>query len=259
MGNKIIWDEEGKHFYENGVDHAILYVKNSGTYGAGVPWNGVTKVSEKPSGADASELYADGIKYLELRSAEKFGASIEAYTYPDEFGICDGSAELAEGVTVGQQPRSAFGLCYRTKVGNDETEDLGYKYHLIYGAKASPSSKDYNTVNDNPEAITFSWELTTTPVEIKGYKKAAHLEIDSTKVTDKAKLGKFLAIVEGADDFSETATYEIGDIVTHESALYQCKTAVTTPGSWSASSWETVSVTAGPRLPLPDEVKNLFA
>lgn len=187
---KLVWDKTGERLYETGVSHGVLYVQDStGAYPTGVAWNGLTAVTESPSGAEATPLYADDIKYLELRSAEEFGATIEAYTYPKEFEACDGSAELAEGVTIGQQDRQTFGLCYRTIVGNDvKKNDLGYKLHLIYGATASPSEKGYQTVNDSPEAITFSWEVTTTPINVDGFKPTSSLTIDSTKV-DKSKLG----------------------------------------------------------------------
>lgn len=181
---KLVWNEAGKRLYETGVDRGVLYVSDgSGGYNNGVVWNGLVSVNESPSGAEATPLYAGNIKYVELMSNEEFGASIEAYTYPEEFEQCDGSAELAEGVTIGQQPRKAFGLCYRTKIGNDTAGDEhGYKIHLIYGAKAAPTEKSYTTINDSPEAITFSWEVTTTPMEVAGHKPTATLTIDSTKV-----------------------------------------------------------------------------
>lgn len=181
---KIVWDEVGKRIYETGVSKGVLYVQtDEGTYGKGVAWNGLTAVNESPSGAEPTPLYADDIKYLELTSAEEFGASIEAYTYPDEFEQCDGSASPADGVVIGQQPRKAFGLCYKTVKGNDvKNNDYGYKLHLIYGAKAAPSEKAYQTINDSPEAITFSWEVTTTPVNVTGFKPTSCLTIDSTKV-----------------------------------------------------------------------------
>lgn len=186
---KLVWDETGKRLYETGVSKGVLYVQaDDGTYGNGVAWNGLTAVNESPSGAEATPLYADDIKYLELTSTEEYGASIEAYTYPEEFEQCDGSAELGAGVTIGQQPRKAFGFCYRTLIGNDvKNNDYGYKIHIVYGAKAAPSEKAYQTVNDSPEAITFSWELTTTPVNVAGHKPTACVTIDSTKV-DAAKL-----------------------------------------------------------------------
>ena len=181
---KLVWDETGKRKYETGVSHGVLYVQTStGAYGKGVAWNGLTAVTESPSGAEATPLYADNIKYLELRSTEEFGATIEAYTYPDEFEKCDGSATIGTGVTIGQQTRHPFGLSYRTILGNDtENNDHGYKIHLIYGATASPSEKGYQTVNDSPEAITFSWEISTTPIDVPGFKPTSSLVIDSTKV-----------------------------------------------------------------------------
>lgn len=188
---KLVWDESGKRLYETGVEKGVLYVQGaSGTYENGVAWNGLTAVTESPSGAEPTALYADDIKYLELFSAEEFGATIEAYTYPEEFEACDGSASLGTGVTIGQQDRKAFGLCYRTIVGNDvKGNENGYKLHLIYGAKAKPSEKAYATVNDSPEAVTFSWEVTTTPVNVAGFKPTASVTIDSTKIQpDKLKL-----------------------------------------------------------------------
>ena len=185
---KIVWDQIGERFYETGVKNGVLYVQDDeGNYGNGVAWNGLTAVTESPSGAEATALYADDIKYVNLMSAEEFGATIEAYTYPDEFEACDGSASLAAGVSIGQQPRKAFGLCYKTVVGNDvQGNALGFKIHLIYGAKAAPSERAFQTINDSPEAITFSWELTTTPVNVSGFQPTANLVIDSTKVAPEA-------------------------------------------------------------------------
>ena len=181
---KLIWDATGERFYETGVKNGVLYVADAqGTYPKGVAWNGLTAVTESPSGAEPSPLYADDIKYLNLMSAEEFGATVEAYTYPDEFAQCNGEASLVEGVVIGQQPRKTFGMVYRTVLGNDvNNENYGYKLHLIYGAVAAPSEKAYATINDSPEAITFSWELTTTPVSVNGFKPTASLTIDSTKV-----------------------------------------------------------------------------
>ena len=185
---RLVWDKTGERFYETGVRQGVLYPMVDGAYPKGVAWNGLTAVTESPSGAESTALYADDIKYLNLRSTEEFGATIEAYTYPKEFEECDGSAELAVGVTIGQQPRKSFGLSYRTALGNDvENENHGYKLHLIYGATASPSEKAYATISDSPEAITFSWEVTTVPVNVEGFKPTALLTIDSTKV-DPAKL-----------------------------------------------------------------------
>ena len=180
---KLVWNEIGKRFYETGVEKGVLYPQEGGAYPKGVVWDGLTGVTESPSGAEATPLYASNIKYLNLMSKEEFGATVEAYTYPDEFAACDGSAELTKGVSVGQQPRKLFGMSYVTLKGNDtESTDHGDKIHLIYGAMASPSERAYATVNESPEAITFSWSITTTPVEIKGMKPSACITIDSTKV-----------------------------------------------------------------------------
>lgn len=185
----LSWDDTGNRLYETGVDHGVLYlVDQNGAYSTGVAWNGLTTVTETPSGAEATNIYADNIKYLELRSLEEFGGTIEAYTYPDEFAECDGSATLATGLYAGQQPRKPFGFCFRSVLGNDVDKDThGYKLHLIYGCMCSPSERSYATINDSPEAITFSWEFTTTPVALSGHKPVACLTIDSTKV-DSTKL-----------------------------------------------------------------------
>ena len=203
--SKLVWDNTGDRLYETGVKQGVLYpVSSSGTYPKGVAWNGLTAVTESPSGAEATALYADDMKYLNLYSAEEFGATVEAYTYPEEFGECDGSAEIASGVQIGQQTRKAFGMCYRTTIGNDTEGDAhGYKLHIIYGAMASPSEKAYATINDSPEAITFSWELTTTPVNVTGKKPTASLTIDSTKA-DPTKLAALEAILYGSDGGSGT-------------------------------------------------------
>lgn len=220
---KLVWDKTGEHFYETGVKNCVLYLPTAGVYSKGVAWNGITAITESPSGAEATPLYADDIKYLSLYSVEEFGATIEAYTYPDEFAECDGSAELADGVMIGQQARKTFGLCYRTSIGNDtDGNDHGYKLHIIYGAMASPSEKAYATINDSPEAITFSWELTTTPVSVTGAKPTASITIDSTKA-DSAKLAALEEILYGKDG--------TGD------------------GQTGAKE---------PRLPLPDEIKTLM-
>lgn len=197
--SKLVWDQTGEKLYETGVKQGVLYPQaTGGTYPNGVPWNGLTAVTESPSGAEASPIYADDSKYLNLTSVEEFGATIEAYMYPDEFAECDGSATLATGVTIGQQPRKAFGLSYRTSLGNDvDGNDFGYKLHLIYGGKAAPAEKAYASINDSPEAITMSWELTTTPVNVAGFKPTALVTIDSTK-TDKTKLAALEAILYGA-------------------------------------------------------------
>lgn len=198
--SKIVWDKAGEHFYETGVDHGVLYPTENGVYGAGVPWNGLTNVTESPSGAESTGQYADNIKYLNLVSAEEFGATVEAFYYPPEFAVCDGSAQPVKGVIIGQQVRRPFGMCYRTLRGNDLMgTDYGYKLHLVYGATAAPSERAYSTVNDSPEAITFSWTLTTTPVEVTGYRPTASLVIDSTLVS-KANMAKLEGILYGTAD-----------------------------------------------------------
>lgn len=211
---KLKWDEAGKHVYETGVSKGVLYVMSDtpGTYGTGVAWNGLSSVSESPTGAEVSAIYADNIKYLNLMSREEFEGSIEAYTYPDEFMACDGSAspEDANGFVIGQQDRKTFAFCYQTKVGNDLNPEAGYKIHIIYGALASPSERSYETVNDSPEAMTFSWDITTTPVAVTGFKPTAHVELDSTKI-DKTKLAKIEAKLYGTDEPSGEPTLLMPD------------------------------------------------
>jgi len=200
------WDESGKRLFETGVDHGVLYVwdDENDKYGDGVAWNGLTGVTESPDGAEANDLYADNIKYATLRSAETFGATIEAYTYPEEFNQCDGSVAAATGVYLGQQSRKTFGFSYRTKIGSDtDTDASSYKLHLVYGCTASPSERSYETINDSPDAITFSWEITSTPVDVSGYKAVSSITIDSTKV-DQTKLEAFEKTLYGDD--SATAT-----------------------------------------------------
>lgn len=207
--SKLVWDQTGERLYETGVKNGVLYIPTDGVYSKGVAWNGLTAVTESPSGAEATALYADDIKYLNLMSAEEFGATIEAYTYPEEFAACDGSAALVDGVYIGQQARKAFGLSYRTTIGNDtEGNEYGYKLHLIYGAMAAPSEKGYATINDSPEAITFSWEVTTTPVSVTGHKPTACITIDSTKA-DATKLAALEAILYGSE--SEEARLPLPD------------------------------------------------
>lgn len=197
---RLTWDDLGKRFYETGVKQGVLYPQVEGAYPKGVAWNGLTAVTESPSGAEPTALYADDIKYLELISNEEFGCTIEAYTYPDEFKACNGEATLAEGVTIGQQTRVPFGFCYKTVLGNDEKKnDYGYKLHLVYGATASVSEKAFQTINDSPEAITFSWEVTTTPVAVKGFKPTAILTIDSTTIAAD-KLTALEDILYGKDE-----------------------------------------------------------
>ena len=199
---KLVWDQTGKRLFETGVRNGVLYVQDSsGAYPKGVVWNGLTAVTESPSGAEPTPLYADDIKYLNLMSNEEFGGTIEAYTYPDEFGACNGEATIADGVTIGQQSRKAFGMCYRTAIGNDvDGNEHGYKLHLIYGALASPSERAYATINDSPEAITFSWEFSTTPVNAgDGFKPTACLTVDSTKVPTE-KMTSLEALLYGTDE-----------------------------------------------------------
>lgn len=199
--SKLVWDQTGDRLYETGVKQGVLYpIDSTGKYPKGVVWNGLTTVTETPSGAEATALYADDIKYLNLMSTEELGGTIEAYTYPDEFAECDGSAAIATGVYIGQQPRKAFGLCYRTTLGNDvESNEYGYKLHLVYGALASPSEKSYETINDSPDAITFSWEYSTTPVNVTGHKPTASIVIDSTKI-EKNKLAALEKVLYGDTD-----------------------------------------------------------
>lgn len=197
--SKLVWDQTGERLYETGVKQGVLYVQESGVYPNGVAWNGLTAVTESPSGAEPTPLYADDIKYLNLMSAEEFGGTIEAYMYPDEFKGCNGEAELAKGVSIGQQTRKTFGLCYRTTIGNDvDGNEYGYKLHLVYGAQASVSEKAYATINDSPEAITFSWEFSTTPVNVEGHKPTSIVTIDSTKI-EAEKLAALEAVLYGSE------------------------------------------------------------
>ncbi len=200
---KLVWDRTGEHFYETGVKQVVLYPMTGNTYGTGVAWNGVTSIEESPSGADFNPIYADDIKYLNIQGAEEFGATIGAYTYPDEFAECDGAALPVDGVSVGQQARKSFGLCYRTTIGNDtEGIEYGYKLHIVYGARVTPSSKSYSTINDSPEPAEMSWEMNTTPVAVTGMKPTSIITIDSTKFTetaDKAKLTALENLLYGTD------------------------------------------------------------
>lgn len=198
--SKLVWDQTGERLYETGVSKGVLYVQEGAAYPNGVAWNGLTAVTESPSGAEATALYADDIKYLSLMSAEEFGGTIEAYMYPDEFKVCNGEADLATGVSIGQQTRKTFGFCYRTIIGNDtDSNNHGYKLHLVYGALASVSEKAFATVNDSPEAITFSWEFTTTPVNVEGFKPTSIVTIDSTKA-DETKLKALEDVLYGSED-----------------------------------------------------------
>lgn len=257
------WDKSGEKLYETGVDHCVLYPYNTvatpAYYGPGVAWNGITNVSESPSGAEANPFYADNIKYANLFSAEEFAASIGAYMYPDEWKECDGSKEIAPGVYIGQQDRKVFGLSYRTVIGNDtQNNNYGYKLHLVYGAMASPSEQTFNSINDSPELNEFSWELTTTPVNVTGAKPTATLVIDSTKV-NATKLKALEDILYGitANEYDTTKTYGVGDYAIHTNKLYKCKVADTT-GTWTSANWDEIDPPV-PRLPLPDEVATLLA
>lgn len=198
---KLTWDQNGTRVYETGTDRGVLYLQgDDGVLQTGVAWNGLTKVSEAPEGAEETALYADNIKYLSLYSAENFKGTIEAYTYPDEFAVADGSAEIAKGVVIGQQTRRPFGLVYRTVKGNDVQEnDYGYKIHIVYNAKVSPSSRDFETVNDTPGAVTFSWAFTTTPVQVEGFKPSATFVVDST-VVDPTKLKALEDMLYGTEE-----------------------------------------------------------
>lgn len=201
MSKALVWDKTGERLYETGVSKCALYPQSTdGSYPLGVAWNGITAVNKNPSGAEATPLYADNIKYLNILSTEEFAATIEAFTYPDEFAECDGSAELLKGVKIGQQKRKAFGLAYRTEIGNDvEGTDFGYKLNLIYGALAAPSDETNSSVNGTPEAKTFSWSISTTPVNVSGMKPTATVEIDSTKV-DSTKLAAIEKILYGDEN-----------------------------------------------------------
>lgn len=212
--SRLTWDNTSERLYETGVKQGVLYpIQTDGKYSKGVAWNGLTAVTESPSGAEATALYADDIKYLNLMSNEEFGCTIEAYTYPDEFAECDGSAALTTGVMIGQQKRKTFGLCYRTTLGNDvDGNDYGYKLHLIYGCLAAPSEKAYATINDSPEAITFSWEISTTPVNVNGFKPTSCITIDSTKA-DEAKLAALEDILYGKDADETVARLPLPDEV----------------------------------------------
>lgn len=257
--SKLVWDQTGERLYETGVKNGVLYIPTNGVYDKGVAWNGLTAVTESPSGAEATALYADDIKYLSLMSTEEFSATVEAYTYPDEFAQCDGSASLAKGASIGQQPRKTFGLSYKTTVGNDvDGNDYGYKLHFIYGALAAPSEKAYSTINDSPEAITFSWEITTTPVKVTGYKPTASITIESTKA-DAEKLAALEKILYG-DIYTalseQPADWSINykQYYTKTGNDYVAVTGESAP-SWSADTYYS-SVEA--RLPLPDEIKTLL-
>lgn len=267
--SKIVWDQVGQHLYETGTDRGVVYPADSnGAYPKGYGWNGLTGYTESPSGADETALYADNIKYLSLRSAEEFGATITAYSYPDEFARLDGSASPTAGVTLYQQARSSFGLCVRTLIGNDiETNDHGYKLHLVYGLTASPSERAYSTVNDSPEAIEFSWELKSIPVTVANYKPTSVITIDSTKV-DARKLAALEDILYGVDAGETRYVATTDTTVDSEKTYYEYNestkayTAVTPVGTENPATecWyeATTTTAADARLPLPNEVISLM-
>lgn len=260
--SRLMWDADGARLYESGVNQVALFPKtgSNGVYGTGVAWNGVTSISETPSGGEPTALYADNAKYLTLMSVEELGGTIEAYMHPDEFAACDGSASLETGVVIGQQTRKEFGLAYKTAIGNDvDGTDHGYKLHLIYNALAKPSEHQYSTINDSPEASTMSWEYSTTPVQIDGYKPASRILVISTKATG-AKMKALEDIIYGipTPEFNAASTYAVGDYVAYTDKVYKCKTAVTAPGAWSAASWTEVP-NPGPRMPMPSEVISLMS
>ena len=257
---KLAWDKAGERFYETGVEQGALYIQDGGAYPNGVAWNGLTGVTESPSGAEPTALYANDSKYLSLLSTEEFGATIEAYTYPDEFAQCDGSAEIAKGVKIGQQTRKPFGMAYKTLIGNDVDNNHGYLLHTIYGAMASPSEKAYATVNDSPEAITFSWELSTTPVNVTGYKPTASMTIDS-RTADPTKLKALEDIIYGTDPTvtqSEPANWSTNwkDYYKKVGDEFQKLEDVSAP-TWAAATYYEGG--NAPRLPLPDEIMTLMA
>ena len=266
--SKLVWDQVGEKLYETGTKKGVLYPQASnGTYPMGYAWNGLTSVSESPDGGDANDIYADDIKYLVLRGVENFGGTIEAYTYPPEFEECDGSAQLLAGVNIGQQPRKTFGFSYVSTVGNDTEMDAhGYKIHLIYGASASPSERSYETINDSPEPIQFSWEFTTVPVNVTGHKATSLLTIDSTKFNTeplKAKLAAFEDVLYGSDTYTEFTGNAFEDNVTYyeRSGSAGNYTYVPTTDSTKSSSktYYVLTTSTEPRLPLPDEVVTLLS
>ena len=270
--SKLVWDVLNERVYELGVDHGVLYLNGTGSYDLSYVWNGLTSVQENPEGGELTDQYADNIKYFSLQSTEKYKATVEAFTYPDAWGECDGSAEVSTGVYFGQQNRKSFGFSYRTKIGNaEEGQDVGYKLHLVYGCKAAPSSKNYETINDSPSAITFSWEIDSTPVSVDGYKPVSHIAIDSTKV-DATKLAQLEDLLYGTDAQAEKpAVYkETEDTSPQPGKTYYTKSGdvyTEFTGSTFATGttyYELVTpavpakeATVG-RLPLPEEVKALF-
>ena len=248
---KLKWDQTGERFYEAGVKNVALYVMNQGAYSTGVPWNGVSKVSESPDGADATDLWANDSKYASFRSTEKFNGSIEAYTYPDEWAECDGSVNVIPGFSIGQQARKVFGLVFKTTIGNDtDGFEKGYKLHIIYGATASPSSKDFETINDNPDAIVFNWDFETTPIDVSGYKPTSHLEFDSTKIP-ASKMSALEDILYGSN--SGTARLPLPDevIALMSTGARSYGVILTTVGGVLAAGKDIHSYEAGDEVTLP--------
>lgn len=260
---KLIWDDTAEREYEIGVDHGVLYVHNGTSYGAGVAWNGLTSVSESPEGGEPNDIYADNIKYGTLRSAEDYKGTIAAYMFPDEWYECDGSVKPTgtKGLHFSQQTRKMFGFTYRTKIGNDtQGEDYGYKLHIVYGASASPSQKDYQTINDSPDAIELSWDFSTVPVPVPGYKPLAHIVIDSTEA-DAGPLAALEALLYGIDTvntptYDQTSAYQPGDVVKKDTTYYAAKEAVSA-GTWNAAKWVALD-DGGPKLPTPSELITMF-
>lgn len=265
---KIKWDQIGERKFKTGVDHGVLYPQKNGAYPKGVAWNGLTTVNKTPSGAEDNKLYADNMQYLNIKSAETLGLTIECYMYPDEFAECNGESEIAPGVLLGQQRRNTFGFSYRNKIGNDtEGEDYGYEINLVYGCSASPSEQSNNTINDSPEAATFSYEISTTPVNVSGvgpdgkpYKPAASITIDSTKVSrDKiVELESILYGKEGTYTKTSDTTFDDGKEyyeLVNGSYVKTSDTSMTTGKDYYEETTEPVEG----RLPLPDELKTIFA
>jgi hypothetical protein len=263
--SKLIWDAVGQREYETGVDHGILWVQDDGEYGDGVAWNGITGVTESPSGAEANAIWADNIKYLNLYSAEEYGLTIEAYSFPDEFKECNGMASLSAGVNIGQQARKVFAFAYRTRIGTDLDESFGEKLHIAYGCRAGTTEVSHSTVNDSPEAAQFSWEVTTTPVPVEGFRPTSNIEIDSTMV-DKAKYNQLIAMIEGEEDTYTVLSTEPEDWATNYTSYYTKNAAgdyIAVTGdsapTFAADTYYSKTVGAGSKLPTIDFIKKLFA
>lgn len=267
--SKLKWDQIGEKTYQTGVDHGVLYPQAGGKYPKGVAWNGLTNVTESPSGAEDSPLYADNIKYLNLKSAEQLGLTIECYTYPEEWSQCNGESELVEGIYLGQQRRNTFGFSYRTKVGNDtEGEDYGFLIHLVYGCSAAPAERSYATVNDSPEALTFSYTVSTTPIDVSGvgpdgkpYKPVASLLVDSTKF-ERTKIEQLEKILYGSDDVYTATTdtdFTAGKDYYEKAADGSYSKTADTTFDTNKTYYELTSAGTDGRLPLPDELKEIFA